>query len=148
MQWSLLVLLPALALPAPLPGLGDAAPIVIAEDPIEVSIDWLTSLEYKPGMKLPQELLALNGKEIRLTGYMAIGTLEGVRTFELVPESCECGRSKVQHFIEVTLGEGSVTFQPGRISLTGIFDVGEVLEDGFVVSLYRLKDAKLELALR
>ncbi|MBL6722312.1 MAG: hypothetical protein ISQ08_12960 [Planctomycetes bacterium] len=110
-----------------------------AEEPIDVSIDWLTSLDYRRGMRLPDEILALDGQEVRISGYMAIGTLEGADVFELVPESCECGRSKVQHFIEVTLSEDRVRFMPGRIELTGKFSVGEVEEDGFVVSLYRLE---------
>lgn len=113
------------------------------DDPIEVNINWLTNLEYKPGMKLPDEILALNGKKIKLEGYMAIGTLEGAESFEFVPESCECGRSKVQHFIDVTLTDDMATFTPGRITLVGTFSVGEVKEDGFVTSLFRLEVERL-----
>lgn len=113
------------------------------DDPIEVNIAWLTSLEYRPGMKLPEEILALDGKKIQLVGYMAIGTLEGSESFELVPESCECGRSKVQHFIDVTMTEDVSRFTPGRITLVGTFSVGEVKEDGFVTSLYRLEIERL-----
>ena len=113
------------------------------EDPIEVNIAWLTSLDYKPGMKLPEEILALDGKKIQLVGYMAIGTLEGSESFELVPESCECGRSKVQHFIDVTMTDDVARFTPGRITLVGTFSVGEVKEDGFVTSLYRLEIERL-----
>jgi hypothetical protein len=113
------------------------------DDPIEVNIDWLTSVDYKPGMKLPDEILALDGKQVQLVGYMAIGTLEGDESFEFVPESCECGRSKVQHFIDVTLTDDVATFTPGRITLVGKFSVGEVKEDGFVTSLYRLEVERL-----
>jgi hypothetical protein len=113
------------------------------DDPIEVNIDWLTSVDYKPGMKLPDEILALDGKQVQLVGYMAIGTLEGDESFEFVPESCECGRSKVQHFIDVTLTDDVATFTPGRITLVGKFSVGEVKEDGFVTSLYRLEIERL-----
>ncbi len=112
-------------------------------DPIEVNIDWLTSLDYRPGMRLPDEILALDGKQVQLVGYMAIGTLEGDESFEFVPESCECGRSKVQHFIDVTLTDDVATFTPGRITLVGKFSVGEVKEDGFVTSLYRLEVERL-----
>ncbi|MAE47344.1 MAG: hypothetical protein CMJ86_10685 [Planctomycetes bacterium] len=112
-------------------------------DPIEVNIDWLTSVDYRPGMKLPDEILALDGKQVQLVGYMAIGTLEGDESFEFVPESCECGRSKVQHFIDVTLTDDVATFTPGRITLVGKFSVGEVKEDGFVTSLYRLEVERL-----
>lgn len=115
------------------------APQQAVEEPIDVNLDWLTSLDYRRGMKLPDEILALDGQEIAINGYMAIGTLEGATVFELVPESCECGRSKVQHFVEVTLTEDTVGFRPGRIDLVGTFSVGEKEEDGFVVSLYRLE---------
>ncbi len=114
-----------------------AAPTV--EDPLEVSIEYITSIEYKQGKALPKDILDLDGKTVMITGYMAIGTLEGATVFELVPESCECGRSKVQHFIEVSIESGGVTYAPGRVDLTGVFSVGEVEEDGFVTSLYRLK---------
>lgn len=110
-----------------------------AEDPLEVSIEYITSIDYKKGKALPKDILDLDGKTVMITGYMAIGTLEGATVFELVPESCECGRSKPQHFIEVTIESGGVTYAPGRIDLTGVFSVGEVEEDGFVTSLYRLK---------
>ena len=88
---------------------------------------------------MPSEVTELNGKEVQIEGYMALGTIEGATVFELVPEECECGRSKVQHFIEVTLLNGVVAYEPGRIKLTGKLDIGEKEEDGFVVSLYRLE---------
>lgn len=118
-----------------------AAPV---DDPVEVSIAKLTSVEYKPGDDLPQEITDLDGQEISLEGYMALGTIEGVDHFELVPEPCECGRSKVQHFIDVKIEQGNVSYRPGRITLVGTFDVGEEVEDGFVVSLYRLKIRSLD----
>jgi hypothetical protein len=122
---------------------GASTVLAHGDDPIEVNIDWLTSVDYKPGMKLPDEILALDGKQVQLVGYMAIGTLEGDESFEFVPESCECGRSKVQHFIDVTLTDDVATFTPGRITLVGKFSVGEVKEDGFVTSLYRLEVERL-----
>ncbi len=85
-----------------------------------------------------------DGKTISIEGYMAVGTLEGVKKFEFTPESCECGRSKVNHFIEVELEEGVTTYKPGRFKLTGTFSASEVKEDGFVKSVYRLKIKKLD----
>ena len=125
---------------SPGPALDDPVP----DDAVVVSIERLTSVEYKRGRALPEEILELDGKAVEIEGYMAIGTLEGVESFELVPEPCECGRSKVQHFIDVTLTEGLTTFKPGRIVLRGKFSVGEVKEDGFVTSLYRLKVTALD----
>ena len=111
----------------------------VVEEAREVRIEVLTGIDYKRGQDLPDEVTELNGLKVKIEGYMAIGTLEGSTVFEFVPEECECGRSKIQHFIEVTLLEGGVTYEPGRIWLEGTLDIGEKEEDGFVVSLYRLE---------
>ena len=109
------------------------------DDPLEVSLQELTSVDYKRGEKLPDEIAKLDGKKVTIEGYMALGTIEGVEKFELVPEPCECGRSKVQHFVDVTMEKGTTSYRPGRIQLVGTLEVGEVEEDGFVVSVYRLR---------
>jgi len=110
---------------------------------IEVSILKLKNIRYRPGRPLPQWVQDLDGKKVEIWGYMAIGTLEGLKKFELVPESCECGRSKVNHFVDVTLTEGLTRFVPGRITLVGTFEASEVYEDDFVTSLFRLKTPEL-----
>jgi hypothetical protein len=123
----------------------DSGRLLLAEDDIqEVNITKLTSVNYRKGKPLPEDIQNLDDKRVRIEGYMALGTLEGVDSFEFVPESCECGRSKVQHFIDVTIEEGLTTFRPGRITLEGVFSVGEKEEDGFVVSLYRLTIRSLD----
>jgi len=127
-----------------LPAQNTGRVLIADDDAQEVSISKLTSVNYRKGKPLPDEVQGLDGQLVRIEGYMALGTLEGVDSFELVPESCECGRSKVQHFIDVTIEEGLTTFRPGRITLEGVLSVGEVEEDGFVVSLYRLTIRSLD----
>ena len=112
-------------------------------DGVEVSILRLKNVRYRQGRPLPKWVRALDGKRIRMWGYMAVGTLEGLENFELVPESCECGRSKVNHFVEVSLTDDVTRFIPGRITLTGVFHAGEEKEDGFITSLYRLSTPAL-----
>ena len=109
------------------------------EEIIEVSILELKNMRYRPGRPLPKWVAALDGKRVRIWGYMAIGTLEGLEKFELVPESCECGRSKVNHFVDVTITEGVTRYIPGRITLIGDFEASEIEEDGYVTSLFRLE---------
>ena len=123
----------------------DDPPEVPPEDGevIEVSILKLRAAKYRPGRPLPKWVAALDGKRVRIWGHMAIGTLEGLDAFELVPESCECNRSKVNHFVDVTLTEGLTRFIPGRITLEGTFYASELEEDGFVTSLYRLTTTAL-----
>jgi len=111
-----------------------------AEDPvIELSLLDLMTLDYRPGGKLPTWVRALDGRRVRIEGYMALGTPEGNEKFELVWDSCGCGQSKVHHFVEVSLTEETTTFEPDIIWVEGTFSVGEIREDGFVVSLFRLK---------
>lgn len=112
-------------------------------DVVEVSILRLKNARYRRGRPLPQWVQDLDGKKISLWGYMAIGTLEGLSEFELVPESCECGKSKVNHFVQVSLDDGVTRFIPGRITLVGTFNCGEVEEDGFITSVYRLTTDEL-----
>ena len=112
----------------------------VAEDPVyELSLLDLMSIDYRPGKKLPTWVYALDGHRVRVEGYMALGTPEGLEKFELVWDSCGCGQSIVNHFIEVTLTEETTAFNPDIIFVEGVFTVGEIREDGFVVSLFRLK---------
>ncbi len=110
---------------------------------VEVSILRLKNARYRRGRPLPEWVQELDGKKISLWGYMAIGTLEGLSEFELVPESCECGKSKVNHFVQVTLDDDVTRFIPGRITLEGTFSCGEVEEDGFITRVYRLSTEEL-----
>ena len=111
-----------------------------AEDPvIELSLLDLMSIDYRPGKRLPAWVRALDGQRVRIDGYMALGTPEGIEKFELVWDSCGCGQSNVNHFIEVTLTDETTTFDPDIIFVEGELSVGELREDGFVISLFRLK---------
>ncbi len=109
------------------------------EASVLVTIEFLTSIEWRRGDDVPQEVMDFDGKRIKIAGYMAVGTPLGSETFELVPQSCECGRSKLHHFVHVTIGEGGAAFDPGRRQFEGTLSIGEEEdEDGFVTSLYRL----------
>jgi hypothetical protein len=112
---------------------------------IELSLLDLMSIDYRPGKKLPYWVRALDGRRVRIEGYMALGTPEGVEQFELVWDSCGCGQSNIHHFIDVSLTEETTTFDPNLIWVEGEFSVGEVREDGFVVSLFRLKTKSVGL---
>ncbi|MEM7519256.1 MAG: hypothetical protein AAF368_20320, partial [Planctomycetota bacterium] len=115
------------------------------EQRIKISIEELKNLEWRAGMKLPEAILALDGREVEIEGYMNLGTPEGVETFQLVADSCGCdGRGNPHHFIEVTLENDVTAFNPDLITVHGTFEVGEVVEDGFVVSLFRLKKATIQ----
>jgi len=112
---------------------------------LTVSMQKLNNIDWEPGEEIPEDIAAYDGHRIEISGYMRNGTNEGQSWFDLIDDSCGCGTSKLQHFVRVVLSEGTVSFSPSELTLTGSFEVSEKEdEDGFVESLYRLKIAKLE----
>lgn len=111
-----------------------------AEDEvIEVSIIKLNNVEYVEGKALPEWVTALDGRQVRIAGFMRNGTVDGETWFDLCNDNCGCGTSKLQHFVRVTIEEGTTLFNPGELTLVGEFSAGELEdEDGFVESIFRL----------
>ncbi len=104
-----------------------------------VDILTLTTIDYEEGEPLPSEVQSLDGEEISVSGFMHIfrGKAD---TFLLVTDPCACNaRPKVFEFIEVTLDGEETTWGAGLIRVKGTLSVGEVKEDGFVTSIYRLE---------
>lgn len=124
--------------------LRSPAPRVVTATPVEVSLAKLTSIDYKRGQELPVDIKELDGQRVSIRGFMALDTLEGETVFPLVTDSCGCGQSKVHHFVEVSLTEGTTTYTPQELTVIGELSVGEVTEDGFVLSLYRLTAESVE----
>jgi hypothetical protein len=120
--------------PTPKPGEQVAATISLLQ---------LRDARYRRGEPLEDWIVQLEGKFVAIEGYMALGTLEGLTRFELVPEECECGGSKVNHFVEVTMTEDVTRYKAGRFYMRGYFSASEVEEDGFVISVYRLRSRAL-----
>lgn len=115
------------------------------DDVLPVSMQKLNNIEWEPGDEIPEEVSAYDGHEVEISGYMRNGTVEGQSWFDLIDDSCGCGTGKLQHFVRVVLTEGTVSFSPSELTLTGSFEVSEKEdEDGFVESLYRLEIAKLD----
>ncbi len=142
---SLLCTILALATLA-MAGAALAPPESRADDPIEISMQKLNDVEWEPGDEIPDEVAAYDGQRITISGFMRNGTVEGETWFDLTNDSCGCGTSKLQHFVRVTIEDGTVAYDPKELTLTGTFEVSELEdEDGFVESLYRLKIDKLDL---
>lgn len=122
-----------------------SASLYVSDDAMEVSMQKLNNIEWEPGEDIPEEISAYDGQRISISGYMRNGTTEGQTWFDLIDDSCGCGTGKLQHFVRVTLKEGTTSFTPSELSLTGSFAVSEKEdEDGFVESLYRLEIQKLD----
>jgi len=130
------MILRALLLAVPLIGLATGGP---EDEVFELSIIKLNNVEYVEGKALPEWVTALDGREVRIAGFMRNGTVDGDTWFDLCNDNCGCGTSKLQHFVRVTLEEGTTVFTPGELTLVGEFSAGELEdEDGFVESIFRL----------
>ena len=146
------LLLPALAAavavsaPATSAESAPAAQQRLAGDAIEVSLQKLMSIEWEPGDDIPEDVSVYDGQRVEVSGFMRNGTTEGQTWFDLTNDSCGCGTGKVQHFVRVSIENGTTSFSPAELTLVGTFEVSEKEdEDGFVESLYRLKIETLVL---
>ncbi len=100
-----------------------------------------------PEDQVPQKVLDLNEKEILIVGYMMPVEVDKdgkVLSFVLVQDQSLCCFGvppAINQWIGVEAGEsGPVEFYSDiPIAVFGTFEVGEDMEDGYVISLYRMK---------
>ena len=77
------------------------------------------SIEYEIGDDLPDKIVELDEKRIVLEGFMKLGTPEGEQKFQLITDACNCsGKVKVQHFVEIDLGDEVTQYTPELIKVT------------------------------
>lgn len=113
----------------------------MALDAIELDVRDLTSFEWEIGDPIPEDIQRYDGRRVIIRGFMYQGVEGTVEGFPLVAESCQCNeRLLPHHFIDVDLKRGDTGPIPGEFEVLGKLSVGEEMdEDGFVVSLLRLK---------
>lgn len=104
----------------------------------------LGGFTYEEGMKLPKNVTDLQGAKVGLVGYMmTLEEVEDIHEFLLVESLWSCCFGKppeVHQVVVVTIPDKKgVDMTPAPLLLTGVLDVGERVEDGFVTSVYRLK---------
>ena len=118
---------------------------------VKATWDVLGGFYYVEGKALPENVRALQGKKVGVTGYMmAMGEFEDIHVFALVESQWSCcfgTPPDVHQVVEVTLDdhEAGVELVPIPVLVLGVLDVGEVREDGWVVSVYRLKADTVEV---
>jgi hypothetical protein len=100
--------------------------------------------------KIPDEIMALNGQKVSLSGFMLPYQVDdegNVKEFSLNGnfDMCYFGAPvSLNEWVMVKMDENlrvKYTHQPIKVS--GTFEVGEEFKDGQVTSLYRLKLEKL-----
>jgi hypothetical protein len=123
------------------PLLGSHRADAAAQDVIEIDLHRLTSISWEPGDPLPEDIRRLHGRRVVMRGFMHASVIGDQRKFPMVTEACQCTSSLLpHHFVEVDLGpENRTGPRTGQFEVIGRLEIGEVEEDGYVVSLYRLK---------
>lgn len=112
-------------------------------EPVELNFGVLAGFDYEEGMDLPEEVSKLNGKQVRVSGFMATedGSEGDVAYFIIINDACGCeGTPMMNEMVFCIMPEGeTTTLKDGRVEVTGKFYVGEEKEEGVVVSLYGLE---------
>jgi hypothetical protein len=128
---------------------GAAAKYEWIDFPLLMDFDFpgLVTDEVEPeDLVAPEEVRELDGQEIAIEGFMNPLSFdaEGVSEFTLVsdPTFCCFGMTpQLNHFVHVTLpkGERCDFYSMVPVAVFGRFAVGAEVEDGIVLSLYRLE---------
>ena len=110
-----------------------------------MTIKELGNFSYNPdaGQLIPPDVRKLDGAVIRLSGFMIpLDESDRLTHFALVPSlfSCCYGQPpSLEHIVTVECANRkSVDYTPQRVAVEGELKVGEVKENGYVVSLFRL----------
>ncbi len=119
----------------------------LGEKAIEVDFSVLAGFPYKEGMSLPAEIKKLDGKLVRLVGFLRNEEQQvACHEFWLVNQNCDCqGGPKMNEWVFCTMaGDKTVDLgdEPGIV--VGRLEVGEKKEGEFVLSLYRLEVQKVD----
>ena len=124
--------------------LGTAKAVKMPDGYSEAPWSLLGGFAYEEGKPLPEAVRKLQDQKVGLTGYMmTLEEVEDIHEFLLVESLWSCCFGKppeVHQVVVVTIPDKKgVDMTPAPILVTGVIDVGERVEDGFVTSVYRLK---------
>lgn len=123
---------------------------ILSSFPFEVQ--WGLSKEQLP-KQIPDEVLAWNGKDVRLVGYMVPIVIEAkkknrVKTFLLVADLGSCcfgGSPSLNSMVRVEMRDDTqaqyIAYEP--LEVTGSIEVGEEVKFDRTVSVYRLSGRAL-----
>ncbi|MEM7310713.1 MAG: hypothetical protein AAF682_28830 [Planctomycetota bacterium] len=135
-----------------------------ADDPLVLDFSLFTFPDYDPpelrgadpepltAADFPPAMRAADGKHVRLQGFMItvdfrIGTVQSFMLARFPPGCCFGATPVFDEWVDAHPGSDGVIQRSGYapLAVTGVLEVGEELdEDGFVRSLYRLRDAEVE----
>ncbi|MEM1414318.1 MAG: hypothetical protein AAGH15_05440 [Myxococcota bacterium] len=129
---------------------GDAAPSSSfgprPEGHRQLAWNELTDIEYAEGDALPASVLALDGENVALTGFLLDGGYE--HEFLLVRSvwSCCFGKPPEIHEAVVVTVEGASdeAWFEEVVRVTGTLEVGEDWDDDYLLSVYRIRALRVD----
>ncbi len=116
-----------------------------AKSPLKLKFDTLGKWQYIEGKtSIPENVKQLDGKWVELTGFMMpINESEHITRFILIQSLWGCcfGQTPaVNHIVLVEMKSGkTVDFYPDPVRVIGKLSVGEIREEGTLVSIYRVE---------
>jgi hypothetical protein len=110
----------------------------------------LGGFPYHEAVALPADVTALDGKSIGMPGFMlTLGDTDDIREFILVESLWGCCFGTVPDLnqsILVRVKDGArADYTAAPVLVTGVLEVGEQREGGYVASLYRIEGASVRL---
>jgi hypothetical protein len=117
----------------------------------KASWDILGGFRYVEGMELPAKVMALNNKKVGLAGYMmALGEFEDIHIFAVVESQWSCcfgTPPDIHQIVEVILPDTDpgIELVAVPILVLGTLKVGEIVEDGWVISVHRMKAETIDV---
>jgi len=132
--------LPILLVLSLLPPRPERAPAA-REEPVAVGFDLLAGFDWVEGRELPAEIRALNGRRVKITGFMRNEEeREHMTWFWIVNQNCDCqGAPRMNEWVYGTMPEEEdISYTDEPVEVTGVLDVGEERNGDRVVSIYRL----------
>ncbi|MCY3020500.1 MAG: DUF3299 domain-containing protein [Planctomycetota bacterium] len=100
----------------------------------------------KPADQIPKPIRELNGKKVAVQGFMVPFRMQrgALKSFQLVKDRSLCcfGRDpRINDVVHVTMAGGRSTawVNDQAITVFGIIEVGELVENGVLQSIYRLR---------
>ena len=112
---------------------------------IKLNFETLGNWKYVEGKtKIPDQIKELDGKWVEIIGLMMpINETKNMTQFIMLQSLWGCcfGQTpEANHVIVVHMEPGkTVDFYPDAIKVIGQFSVGETREDGYLISIYRLR---------
>lgn len=127
---------------------ADGIAVALPPDHERVTWNQLGGFSYREGAPLPEELRALGGRKVGIPGFMlTLGDPEAVREFILLESLWGCCFGSVPELnqtIVVRMKAGqSAEYTATPLLVTGVLEVGEEHQGGFVTSVYRLIEASV-----